>query len=126
MLVISYLVFVLALTVLTVTGTEGAVSLVALTTCKAFPWKISVKCVPRFYFFLFLGTQRNSFLSSSPFFIHPPFPRTSHLHLLPRLRDHRRRRCLSHCQEPGEASLALSSVQVTGWLPDGAYANKKP
>lgn len=78
-----------------ITGTEGAVSLVALTTCKAFPWKISVKCVPRFFVCLFLGMQRNSFLSSSPFFIHPPFPRTCHLHLLPRLRDHRRRRCLS-------------------------------
>lgn len=74
---------------------------------------------------MWCGDHRNSLISFSSF-IHPSFSCSSRLHLLPRQCDHRHRCCLSHCQEPGEASLALSSVQVTGRLPDGAYANKKP
>lgn len=47
-----------------ITGTEGAVSLVALMTCKAFPCKISVECVPSFCFLFFW--ERSGILSYLP------------------------------------------------------------
>lgn len=95
----------------------------------------------------FWSTVEDSFVSFSPsFFLHKllnrflPSAVSSHYPptLLLRLLHHSlltfppSRHCrLPHataflCQEPGEALLALSSVQVTGSVPDGAHANKKP